>query len=40
MRQIVLWNSDLKAAGIILILLSQNGFESDCLETLFQKITS
>ena len=32
--------SGLKATGIFVILMSQGGFESDCLETKFQTITS
>ena len=30
----------LKAAGICVILLSQDGFKNDCPETKFQTITS
>ena len=39
MRQIVL-SSGFKATIIFVILLSQDGFESDCPETKFQIITS
>ena len=33
------WSFGLKATGIFVILLSQDGFESDCPETKFQSIT-
>ena len=35
-----MYRSGLKATDIFVILLSQDGFESDCPETKFQAITS
>ena len=34
------WRSGLKATGSFVILLSQDGFESECPETKFRTITS
>ena len=40
MRRIVLKALCLKATAIFVILLSQDGFEKDCLELKFQAIIS
>ena len=40
MLQIALKSSVLTVTGVPVILLSQDGFESECLETKFQTITS
>ena len=40
MLQIALKSSVLTVTGVPVILLSQDGFESECPETKFQTITS